>query len=42
MLEKIRNVLLVVVFIICVIAFTAWMQTDYELCDGLGFPICTD
>lgn len=41
MKEKLLNVLFGIMLVIGAIAFIAWMQTDYEMCDGLGFPVCT-
>lgn len=37
----IKQIALGILIVVAFIAFAAWMQTTPELCDGLGFPVCT-
>ena len=41
MWNKIGTALAILVFLVGVTAFTLYLQTDPDLCDGIGFPVCT-
>jgi hypothetical protein len=41
MWSKIGTGLSILILLAGVIAFTAYLQTNPDLCDGIGFPVCT-
>jgi hypothetical protein len=41
MWARIRTALAILIFLVGVIAFTAYLQTNPDLCDGMSFPVCT-
>jgi len=41
MWNKIGAALGILALLVGMIAFTAYLQTDPDLCDGIAFPVCT-